>query len=114
MSPRKIAAAAFLALTALFSQQGAAQGPEKAATTEQLPSLTLRKDLPVSPQMIKFAQDAGWTLLWEAQEYTTPVSVQISGSPEAVVTYFLDGVRNAGVTLTGVIRPNIKTIQISE
>lgn len=114
MSHKKIAAAAVLTLTVLFSQQGAAQGLEKATTGEDLPSLTLRKDLPVSPQMIKFAQDAGWTLLWDAQEYASPISVQISGTPEAVVTYFLDGARNAGVTLTGVIRRNIKTIQISE
>jgi hypothetical protein len=114
MSHRKIAAVAVLAMGVMFCTHAATQALGKTAIGNELSSLNLSQDRPVSSQMIQFAQQAGWSLLWEAQEYTSPISIQISGSPEEVVTYFLEGANNAGVKLTGVIRRNIKTIHITE
>lgn len=87
--------------------------PQK-ATQPVRPSMTLMRDKPVSQQLALYAAQHGWTLLWEASEYTTPVSLAIFGSPDIVATYFLEGARNAGISLTGVIHPQIKIIQISE
>jgi hypothetical protein len=78
------------------------------------PGLTIVQDTPVSPQIAAFAKNNGWSFLWDAHEYTVPVEIRISGDTETVITNFLDGARNAGVNLSGVIHRQIKTIQITE
>ncbi len=94
----------------VFAQAPAVDAPAK----DTRPSWIIAKDEPISPQLITFAKTHGWSLLWDAQEYAVPVGIQIFGDPETVVTYLLDGARNAGVNLTGVIHSNIKTIHITE
>ncbi len=95
--------------------QTPAQQPEaEVQQVQEKPGLTILHDQPVSPQISAFAQKNGWSLLWEASEYASPVPIRINGDTEAVITHFLNGARNAGVPLSGVIHRQIKTIQITE
>lgn len=106
-----------MAFSFLVAGQVCAQAPVASAddqAKDAKPSLIIAKDEPISVQLIGFAKTQGWSLLWDADEYTAPVNMQIAGGAEEALTYFLDGARNAGVNLTGVVHRNIKTIHITE